>query len=123
MRPFWIPVFWCSVVSACAYPAPSTVGVFVNTFPPGASCALTGSGIVVRQIDSTPGIARVPNETHDYLLSCNRAGFEGVTTVVHARAEVRTLWQELGSTQISAEGGATVNLALVPRRRRNLTVY
>ena len=43
-------------LAACGYPAPNSVGVFVGTFPPGASCAVVDGARVVGQVDPTPGI-------------------------------------------------------------------
>src|SRR5713226_5577384 len=93
----------CAVaLAACGYPAPSTVQVFVDTFPPGASCAVVYNGSLIGSIVPTPGITVVPNEEQDYLVSCKRSGFEEISAVVHARAQTRTIWQKLGSTQVSA---------------------
>ena len=43
-------------LAACGYPASNSVGVFVGTFPPGASCAVVDGARVVGQVDPTPGI-------------------------------------------------------------------
>jgi hypothetical protein len=72
---------------------------------------------VIGRIGPTPGIALVPNEERDYLVLCNRSGFEVVSAVLHARTETRSLWQKLGSTEISAPGGVSVTFALIPRQR------
>jgi hypothetical protein len=68
----------------CAYPAPDAVGIFVNSFPPGASCSVNDGGNVVGRIEMTPGIALVPNATHDYLVSCRGTGFQDASAVVRA---------------------------------------
>jgi hypothetical protein len=117
MQKLSILVFFAVALAACGYPAPSTVQVLVDTFPAGASCAVFYSGNLIGSIEPTPGITRVPNEEQDYLVSCQRGGFEEVSAVVHARAQTRTLWQNFGSTQISAAGGASVAFALIPRQR------
>jgi hypothetical protein len=117
MRNPSILAFCAVALAACGFPAPNTVELFVGTFPPGASCAVIHNGHVVGQIEPTPGIALVPNEERDYLVTCNRRGFDDVSAVVHARAETRSLWQKLGSTEISAPGGASISFALIPRQR------
>ena len=73
-------------LAACGSPPPNAVGVFVETFPPGASCIVSRGDQPIGQIDQTPGIATVPNQEADYLVSCRRSGFEDVGAVVHARA-------------------------------------
>src|ERR1700736_826395 len=73
-------------LAACGSPPPNAVGVFVETFPPGASCIVSRGDQPIGQIDQTPGIATVPNQEADYLVSCRRSGFEDVASVIHARA-------------------------------------
>jgi hypothetical protein len=103
-------------LAACGYPASNSVGVFVGTFPPGASCAVVDGARVVGQVDPTPGIVLVPNQESDYLVSCKRNGFEDANAIVHARAEIRSFRERLGANEIRASGGA-ITLALVPKRR------
>src|SRR5260370_29129356 len=103
-------------LAACGYPAPDSVGVFVGTFPPGASCSVVDGAQVVGQIDPTPGIFLVPNQEGDYLVSCKRNGFEDANAIVHARAERRSFRERLGADAIRASGGA-ITLALIPKRR------
>jgi hypothetical protein len=103
-------------LAACGYPAPDSVGVFVGTFPPGASCSVVDGAQVVGQVDPTPGIFLVPNQEGDYLVSCRRIGFEDANAIVHARAERRSFRERLGTNAIRASGGA-ITLALVPKRR------
>ena len=108
----------CAIsLAACGYPAPSSVGVgvFVGTFPPGASCAVVDGAQVVGQVDPTPGVVLVPNQESDYLVSCKRNGFEDANAIVHARAEVRSFRERLGANEIRTSGGA-ITLALVPKR-------
>jgi len=68
-------------LAACASPPPNAVGVFVETFPPGASCIVSRGDQPIGQIDQTPGIATVPNQEADYLVSCRRSGFDDVGAV------------------------------------------
>ena len=71
---------------ACEPPPPNAVGVFVETFPPGASCIVSLGDQPIGQIDQTPGIALVPNQEADYFVLCRRSGFEDAAAVAHARA-------------------------------------
>jgi len=108
----------CAVsLAACGYPAASSEGVFVDTFPSGASCAVFYGAQVVGQIVPPPGIVLVPNQEGDYLVACKRNGFEDVNAIVHAGAEIRSFREWLGAKEIRASGGASITFALVPKER------
>jgi hypothetical protein len=102
-------------LAACASPPPNVVGVFVETFPPGASCIVSRGDQPIGQIDQTPGIATVPNQEADYLVSCRRSGFADVDAVVHARAITTYFVEYLGGNAIHPPGGASIKFALTPR--------
>ena len=102
-------------LAACGSPPPNAVGVFVETFPPGASCIVSRGDQPIGQIDQTPGIATVPNQEADYLVSCRRSGFEDVGAVVHARAVTTYFVEYLGGKAIHPQGGASIKFALTPR--------
>ena len=102
-------------LAACASPPPNTVGVFVETFPPGASCIVSRGDQSIGQIDQTPGIATVPNQEADYLVSCRRSGFEDVGAVVHARAVTTYFVEYFGGKAVHPQGGAAIKFALTPR--------
>jgi hypothetical protein len=102
-------------LAACASPPPNAVGVFVETFPPGASCIVSRGDQPIGQIDQTPGIATVPNQEADYLVSCRRSGFEDVGAVVHAQAVTTYIVEYFGANAVHPQGGAAIKFALTPR--------
>src|SRR5260370_3127216 len=73
-------------LAACASPPPNAVGVFVETFPPGASCIVSRGDQPIGQIDQTPGIAMVPNQEPDYFVSSRPRAFEDLGAVITLRA-------------------------------------
>jgi hypothetical protein len=106
-------------LAACGSPPPNAVGVFVETFPPGASCIVSRGDQPIGQIDQTPGIATVPNQEADYLVSCRRSGFEDVGAVVHARAVTTYFVEYFGGKAVHPQGGASIKFALTPRWPRD----
>ena len=102
-------------LAACGFPPPNVVGVFVETFPPGASCIVSRGDQPIGQIDQTPGIAMVPNQEADYLVSCRRSGFEDVGAVIHARAVTTYFVEYFGGNAVHPQGGASIKFALTPR--------
>ena len=102
-------------LAACGSQPPNAVGVFVETFPPGASCIVSRGDQPIGQIDQTPGIATVPNQEADYLVSCRLNGFEDAGAVVHARAVTSYFVEYLGGKAVHPPGGASINFALKPR--------
>jgi hypothetical protein len=111
-----IPIFLGGAISlaSCTYPTPDAVQVFVDTLPPGAACTLSRDGQSVGHVDATPGVALVPNQDADYLVTCKRAAYPDVSSVVHARAETRALIEYFGGKSIHSTGGASVTLTLSP---------
>ena len=102
-------------LAACGSPPPNAVGVLVETFPPGASCIVSRGDQPIGQIDQTPGIATVPNQEADYLVSCRRSGFEDVGAVVHARAVTTYFVEYFRGKAVHPQGGAAIKFALTPR--------
>jgi hypothetical protein len=68
-------------LASCGYPLPEAVEIFVNTFPPDASCVVSRGGQTAN-VDVTLGIALVPNEEADYLVACRRNGYQEAAAVV-----------------------------------------
>ena len=115
MRKLTVFAACATFLAACASPPPNAVGVFVETFPPGASCIVSRGNQPIGRIDETPGIALVPNQEADYLVSCRRSGFEDVGAVVHARAVTTYFVEYLGAKAVHPQGGASIKFALTPR--------
>jgi hypothetical protein len=110
-----IMTFATGVISlaSCGYPLPEAVEIFVNTFPPDASCVVSRGGQTAN-VDVTPGIALVPNEEADYLVACRRNGYQEAAAVVHARAQRRGTLEFLGGQPDRASSGASVTFVLRP---------
>jgi hypothetical protein len=101
--------------AGCGEPNPSTVQLFVNTIPAGASCAITLAGQGISKIESTPGITLVPNEEADYLVSCSRSGYVDVSSVVHTRTEQRSFRELIGGRDVRSLGGGSITFVLASK--------
>jgi hypothetical protein len=110
-----LPLCATALIVGCGDPAPSSVQLFVNTIPSGASCAIALAGQSVSQIESTPGIALVPNQEADYVVSCSRSGHADISGVVHSRTEERSFRELIGGGGVRSVGGGSITFTLVPR--------
>lgn len=107
----------CAVsLASCRYPTtPDGVEIYVGTSPPDASCIVSRDGRTVGHIDQTPGIAFVPNEEADYLVSCKRNGFQDASGPVHARAVMPSVVEYFGGKSLRPTGGTSIAFVLTPR--------
>lgn len=101
-----------------------TQHITIVSTPPGASCRIFRSGVVIAQVPSTPSAIDVRNSTMDLVAVCEKQGYQTASATNKADVAAATvvstiLWGGTGWAVDSATGTANrydsgISVTLVP---------